>query len=37
MVVVDLPFTLWSNKKIKSLSDQRIAFKNNQWMLNKIV
>jgi hypothetical protein len=37
IVIVDLPFTLWKKKKVKALSDQRVAFKNNQWMLNRIV
>lgn len=37
IVAVDLPYRMWKEKKVKALSDQRVAFKNNQWMLHKIV
>jgi hypothetical protein len=36
-LLVDLHYRIWENKKISSLSDQRIAFKNNQSMLHQIV
>ena len=36
-VIIDLPFRMWKNKKIKALSDQRYAFRNNQQMLHNIV
>lgn len=37
IVSVDLPYRIWKNKKVKALSDQRVAFRNNQQMLHKLV
>ena len=36
-VIIDLPFRMWKNKKIKALSDQRYAFRYNQKMLHNVV
>ena len=37
IVIIDIPFRMWKNRKIKSLSDQRYAFRYNQKMLHKVV
>lgn len=37
ILLIDLPYRIWASRKIVSLSDQRVAFKNNQKMLHKIV
>ena len=37
IVIVDIPFRMWKNKKVRSLSDQRYAFRSNQKMLHKMV
>lgn len=37
IVLIDLPYRMWKSQKVKSLSDQRKAFKHNQYTLNKIV
>lgn len=37
IVLVDLPYRIWKRRKVLALSDQRVAFKNNQQMLHKLV
>ena len=36
-VIIDLPYRMWKSNKVKALSDQRFAFRNNQKMLHSIV
>ena len=37
IIIVDVPYRLWKSTKIQNLSDQRNAFKHNQYTLHKIV
>lgn len=37
IVLIDMPYRLWKNKKIRNLSDQRFAFRYNQRMLHTSV
>ena len=37
LMVLDVPYRVWKNKKLRALSDQRYAFRNNQGMLHKLV
>lgn len=37
IALIDIPYRVWKSKKVKHLSDQRFAFKHNQYTLNKIV
>lgn len=37
IVLVDLPYRMWKKRKVRALSDQRVAFRSNQLMLHKIV
>ena len=37
LMVLDVPYRVWKSKKLRALSDQRYAFRNNQGMLHKLV
>lgn len=37
IIIVDMPYRIWKNKKVQALSDQRHAFRHNQGMLHKLV
>ena len=37
IALIDIPYRIWKSKKVENLSDQRYAFKHNQYTLNKIV